>query len=227
MNGDNGVQHLAVFDLDGTILDGHSPVLMVYRLYRTGIIPFSTGLHILWWGIRYKLHFEMEQQVVRERIFKTLVHFPVADANKLMIDLYREELEPRLRPEALKRIQLHQQRGDKVILASASFWPILEQLAGDIGADGIVATRMEVIDGYYTGSVAQAPPEGEQKLIQVRALANRLYGADNWELAWAYGDHFSDRALLGAARNPVAVTPGKRLKRLARSEGWRIEDWSL
>lgn len=222
----SGKQSLAVFDLDGTILEGHSPVLLVYKLYRMGVIPFAPAMRILWWGIRYKLRFSMEQSVVRERIFKSLVHCPAKDANKLMVDLYHEKIRQRLRPKALKCIKEHQARGERVFLVSASFEPILEQLMHDVKADGIVATRMEVVDGYYTGNVEGTPPEGEEKLIQLKALADERYGEDGWELNWAYGDHFSDRFLIAAAAHPVAVNPGSRLLRLALQQGWQIEDWS-
>ncbi|NLG10221.1 MAG: RdgB/HAM1 family non-canonical purine NTP pyrophosphatase [Coriobacteriaceae bacterium] len=221
------IQNLAVFDFDGTILEGHSPVLLVYKLYNMGIIPFAPAMRILWWGIRYKLRFSMEQAIVRQRIFRTLVHFPAKEANKLMTDLYHEQLISRLRPKALERIRDHQARGDKVILVSASFEPILEKLMHDVQADDMISTRMEVIDGFYTGNVAGTPPEGEEKLIQLRALADQRYGKDGWQLDWAYGDHFSDRFLIAAAKHPVAVNPGARLQRLATREGWQIEDWSL
>ena len=220
-------QSLAVFDLDGTILEGHSPVLFVHKLYKLGVIPLATALMILWWGIRYKLRFSMEQSVVRERIFKSMVHFPAEKANKLMVDLYKEKLVERLRPKALARVREHQAKGEKVFLVSASFEPILQQLMHDIGADGMIATRMEVVDGYYTGNVEGTPPEGEQKLIQLEALADQRYGKGNWELNWAYGDHFSDRFLIAAANHPVAVNPGKRLQHLATNSGWQIEDWSI
>ena len=67
--------------------------------------------------------------------------------------------------------------------------------------------------------------EGDQKIVRLREFADERFGAGRWVLDAAYGDHHSDRTLLGAARNPVAVTPDRPLARTAKSEGWRIAEW--
>ncbi|MDE8703862.1 hypothetical protein PZH32_12970, partial [Adlercreutzia equolifaciens] len=45
------------------------------------------------------------------------------------------------------------------------------------------------------------------------------------ELAYAYGDHHSDRAKLGEARHACAVTPDRPLTRTDNAEGYEILDW--
>ena len=67
--------------------------------------------------------------------------------------------------------------------------------------------------------------EGDQKIVRLREFADERFGAGRWVLDAAYGDHHSDRTLLGAARNPVAVTPDRPLARTAKSEGWCIAEW--
>ena len=52
-----------------------------------------------------------------------------------------------------------------------------------------------------------------------------LFGADGWELAWAYGDHHSDRAMLAAAKSAYAVTPDRPLTRTANAQGYDILEW--
>jgi phosphoserine phosphatase len=79
----------------------------------------------------------------------------------------------------------------------------------------------------YTGNVSGLPPEGEQKLVQLSAWANERFGVGAWELFAAYGDHYSDEALLSAARQAVAVNPDTTLERAAKRGGWKIVDWSF
>ena len=89
-----------------------------------------------------------------------------------------------------------------------------------------VSTRMRVApDGTYTREVEGLPVEGEQKLVALTDFADARFGAGNWELAYAYGDHHSDRALLSAATHAFAVDPDKPLARTARKRGWKILDW--
>ena len=59
----------------------------------------------------------------------------------------------------------------------------------------------------------------------VRRFGDSRFGPGNWELAYAYGDHHSDRAVLSAAEHPRAVSPDRPLARTAREKGWEILDW--
>lgn len=223
---------IAAVDFDGTLLEGHAPVRMIPRLVQRGYIPWSTAVKAGWWGLRYKLHMSVEQAQVREHIFSAFTHLPVEEADKIMADFYHEDLQKRLRPKAKEVIFAHQEAGHKVVLVSASFMPILKEVAKDVKADWFICSQMEIENGHYTSSVAHTPPEGEQKLIQLTAWANSTFGINgpheqrHWELGFAYGDHHSDIPLLQAAQKPVAVNPDSRLERTAKRAGWEIVDWS-
>jgi XTP/dITP diphosphohydrolase len=218
---------IVAFDLDGTLLEGHSPVLMLRHLFRQGIIRYSVALQVLWWGVRYRLRMPVEQKTVRGLIFRSFSCFPAAEIDSRMADVYREGVKPRLRPLGLEAIRKHREAGEVVVLVSASFTPILTEVSRDVGADWFICTRMEVKDGRYTGNVVGQPPEGAQKLIQLTAWADAAYQQGGWELVAAYGDHRSDEPMLAAAREPVAVNPDTGLERAAKREGWRILDWSF
>ena len=220
-------QAIVAFDFDGTLLEGHSPVRMLRRLTWTRVIPLRIGFKILGWGIRYRFHRPVEQKEVREYIFSAFTHVPVEEANRVMSDFYHDDLRRRLRPKALEVFGEHKAAGDVVVLVSASFLPILREVAPEVGADWFICTQMEVVDGHYTSNVAHTPPEGEQKLIQLRDWADTRYGEDGWELVVAYGDHRSDAPLLASAKRAVAVNPDSGLERIARSQGWQVVDWSF
>jgi len=218
---------IAAFDFDHTLLEGSSPVLIVHRLVRRGVIPVTVALKVLWWGVRYKLHIQVEQKVVRQYIFRSLSHFPAESANQMMAELYLSELEQNLRPKGLAEMQHRREQGDLIVVVSASFVPIIEAFAQDNPIDGFVCTHMEIADGFYTGNVVGLPPEGEQKAVQLTAWADAHFGAGTWVVTWAYGDHYSDAPLLEMAENPVAVNPDTRLEKTAKTHGWQILDWSL
>jgi XTP/dITP diphosphohydrolase len=218
---------IVAFDLDGTLLEGHSPVRLVRELVRQDIIPYTTALKVLWWGVRYRLRLPVKQARAREYVFRSFTHFPATEADKLMVNIYKDDLQGRLRPRALEVIREHQMAGSLIVLVSASFAPLLKEVTRDVGADWFICTQMEIEDGYYTGSVRGQPPEGAQKIIQLTAWADERFGEDGWVLVAAYGDHLSDEPLLAAARQPVAVNPDTGLERVARRKDWQIVDWSF
>lgn len=218
---------IVAFDLDGTLLDTASPIRLVRKLASKRIMSVLALAKISFWGARYKLGLELDQSLPRKYIFGSFTNFPSADANAIMSTLYYDELQRHLRPQALERIQKHQQDGEHVILVSASFDPIVREVVKDIGLDGHIATQMEIKDGYYTGRTVCAPPEGKQKLIQLTECANEHFGEGNWEITWAYGDYFSDIPLLAAAQHAVAVEPDRRLAGYAHEHGWEIVDWPI
>ena len=216
---------LAVFDFDGTLLDGASPVRLIRRLLIQRILPFSIGMKVAIWGGKYKLRMPVAQEQVRGFIFGGLSSRPADEVHDLMVDLYRTELRQLIRKQGLKELEEIRAQGMRIGLVSASFEPIIHELAEDLRADFYVCTQMEIKDGFYTGLVTTAPPEGINKLLQMREQADQLYGEGNWVLSHAYGDHASDMQILSAALNPIVVDPDSPLKKLARKLDWPIRDW--
>jgi len=224
-NPPQGKTLLAVFDFDGTLLDGASPVRLVRSLMARGIMPFSTGLKVARWAMRYKMRLPVRQEEVRGYVFNSLSALSADEVHDLMVELYRSELKPLLKEEGLATIEAVRNEGKRIALVSASFRPIINEIARDLQTDFFVCTEMEIKNGFYTGNVANKPPEGIQKLLQLREKADELYGEGNWILDKAYGDHFSDLHILSASINPFAVDPDGRLKALANRLDWHVLDW--
>ncbi len=123
-------------------------------------------------------------------------------------------------------MQRRRDAGDTVLVISASFEPIIKRMMQFHPVDGQVSTRMKVNpNGTYTRVVEGKPIEGEEKLFAIKRWCDSHYGEGNWELAYAYGDHHSDRPMLEAAREAFAVDPDRPLTRTAKANGWPILDW--
>ena len=85
---------------------------------------------------------------------------------------------------------------------------------GDLlGAREVIATRMQVADGCYTGEM-DFWAYGESKAIRVRELAL----ARGYRLAdcYAYSDSVTDLPMLEAVGHPRVVNPDRALRRIAR-----------
>lgn len=217
---------VAVFDYDGTCVDGQSGHLMFYWLRRKGILSIRAILGLAWWGIRYKLHLPFRQERSRELIFEALQDRTPEQVEQIMIEFHQDVLVPLYRKQAIEEIRLRRQEGCATVVVSATFEDIAREAARYLGADGFVATKMERDEqGNYTGRVQGDVIAGDAKVDAARAWANEAFGEGAWHLAYAYGDHHSDIKLLSAAEHPMTVCPGPTLKRYAKEQGWPRANW--
>ena len=95
----------------------------------------------------------------------------------------------------------------------------LRPLFDEVAAADLAAGPAGRLSGHL-----DAPP----LVGQARAAWARRYAANagvDLKRSWAYGDSFSDRPLLEAVGNPVAVNPDARLYRFASDKKWHVEDW--
>lgn len=225
-NQERKVHGVAVFDFDGTSIDGQSGSLLTRYLFRNKIMSARRLARLIWWGIRYKLHLPYRQPESRELVFGALAGRSAAEVDDIMARFHDEVLAPLYRPRAIEEVGRCHERGLTVLLVSATFEPIAELGARTMGADGFAATRMERdSSGGYTGSVDGPVVAGAEKYRAVARWCDERFGPGAWSLEAAYGDHHTDADLLARARRPYAVCPGKTLAVAARRNGWPILDW--
>jgi len=221
------LSEIVAFDFDGTLIATSSPVKLIGRLNRDRIMPRINVLRSLVWGIWYKLGVERDQRKPRRYLFSSFKNSHASDANAIMRNLYTEELRNYLRPQALAALKAHRALGRHIIVVSASFEPIIEELCEELGIEDFICTRMEIVDGSYTGETLTEPPESTQKLLQFTQWANARFGTGGWVLTHAYGDHHSDVPLIETALHPIAIDPDKKLDAIAKKRGWEIHEWPL
>lgn len=219
-------QRVAVFDFDGTVIDGQSGWLIsIYLKRRHFVSPLRTFL-LMWWGVRYKLHLPHREEEARELVLGAISHLSAEEIDQIMYDFHDEVLLPRYRGKAIEEIRRRNDEGCATLLLSATFQQIAERAAEHLDVVGAVATQLERdSQGNYTGRVSGDVIEGDMKPVAAIRWADEHFGAGNWTLAYAYGDHRSDSKLLEQADEAFAVCPKKTLKPLAKKGGWTILDW--
>jgi HAD superfamily phosphoserine phosphatase-like hydrolase len=124
---------------------------------------------------------------------------------------------------AIRRIREHRAAGHRTMMITAAAEPFVQPLAPLF--DEVIAARLEVREGSFTGYLAEPPLVGEARGAWVRRYAE-LEGAD-LKASYAYADSHSDLALLRAVGNPVAVSPDAALLRVAKRRRWPIEEWQM
>lgn len=219
---------VAVFDFDGTSIEGSSPSWLVNHLIFTHRISPLTSLKIGFWGIAYKWHLPQSEAWVRGQVFKAFEGLPKEEVDRYLMDFYDEWIAKRFRPEADKAMQERADEGCEVVVVSATFEPIVVRAMESHPFTHEISTRMKVAeDGTYTREVEGRCIEGEEKIIALKHWCDGRFGEDGWEIAYAYGDHHSDEPLLSAAKHPFAVSPNSGMEKIAKARNWPILDWSI
>jgi HAD superfamily hydrolase (TIGR01490 family) len=192
-----GDHRVAVFDVDGTLLRGDC-LWMAARRSKGPMGQLLAAVAVLPWLIGWQL------RLVGTGRFKqqTIAAFGVCEAvNRAeaagRADWLLDELRDQLRPEALVRLRWHQERGDRVLLCSASPRLLLQPFADWLGVE-LLCTELEQHDGRWIPQLASPNCKGPEK---VRRLEQHLGPLEGLTIQ-AYGDSKGDRELLQAADLP-------------------------
>jgi HAD superfamily hydrolase (TIGR01490 family) len=211
----------AFFDLDRTLMAGSSGIFFARAAFEAGMITRARLLHDLWENLRFRLRGSTDNwaDAVRARVGEMLAGVPVRDLQRMSPRVLAGVL-PRLYPQMLERAYRHQDAGQPVYIVTAASQEMADLLAYVLAFDGGVGSRLEVVDGRYTGRAAGPFNYREGKVLSLRELAAR----EHIELAdsYAYSDSESDLPMLRAVGHPVVVNPDPELQRIAVDEGWEI-----
>ncbi len=211
----------AFFDLDRTLMAGSSGVFFARAAFEAGMITRTRLLHDLWENLRFRLRGSTDNWAdrVRVRVGEMLAGVPVRDLQRMSPRVLAGVL-PRLYPQMLERAYRHQDAGRPVYIVTAASQEMADLLAHVLAFDGGVGSRLEVVDGRYTGRAAGPFNYRDGKVLSMRELAERE-GID-LAASYAYSDSESDLPMLRAVGHPVVVNPDPELARIALREGWEV-----
>jgi HAD superfamily hydrolase (TIGR01490 family) len=214
----------AFFDLDKTVVSKSSSLALSRPFYRAGLVTRSQLLRGIYAQIVYLMIGADEKRM--ERAKDGLLALTRGWDREAVEEVVREALEevvdPYIYQEALDLMSLHRALGRRVYIVSSSPEEVVRPLAERLGADDVVATRAESIDGKYTGRL-EFYCYGDRKAEEIRSMAAEE-GLD-LNRSYAYSDSITDRPMLEAVGNPVAVNPDRELRRLAVQRGWKVRDF--
>ncbi|PJI95025.1 HAD family hydrolase [Luteimicrobium subarcticum] len=215
----------AFFDVDNTIIRGASSFHLARALHAEGYVR---SRDIARFGVdqaRYLVWGENCDRLgdIRSRALGLVAGWSVDDVATLGERVYDDVLSARVFPGTRRLLDAHRDAGHQVWLVTAAPVEIADLVARRLGATGALATVAERADGVYTGRLHGEVMHGAQKARAARELAERE-GID-LEASYAYGDSLNDVALLASVGHPCAVNPEPRLRRLARSSGWAVEEF--
>jgi HAD superfamily hydrolase (TIGR01490 family) len=215
---------IAVFDLDGTIT--HGDTFLAYMAYvlrrRPGRLPRCLGLTPLASGFALG---RVSNAEAKSRLLYAIAGGSARSDIVCFTEGFRDtRLRRMLKPEALRRIAAHRERGDTLVMATAGIDIYAKAVGKFLGFDHVLATRA-AWDGDRLGRGLDGPNlRGPDKLAAVKALCAELQATSAQLIA--YSDHHSDFVLLRHADRGVAVDPTPRLAQAVAGLAIAIERWS-
>jgi HAD superfamily hydrolase (TIGR01490 family) len=215
----------AFFDLDKTIIARSSTLAFSRPFYAGGLINRRTVLRSAYAQFVYLLggadHDMMEK--MREYLSAMCTGWDVQTVREIVADTLHHIVEPMIYDEAVELIEQHHAAGRDVVIVSSSGAEVVEPIGAMLGADKVIATRMVVADGKYTGEIS-VYAYGPHKATAIAELA----AAEGYDLKASYGysDSITDEPMLAAVGHPFAVNPDKALRKLAISREWPVLDFS-
>jgi HAD superfamily hydrolase (TIGR01490 family) len=211
----------AFFDLDKTIIATSSATAFSKPFFAGGLITRRDVLRSAYAQFLFLLGRADHDQTERLRAFVSslVAGWEVAQVSQIVNETLHLHIEPTVYAEAVALIEEHRAAGRDVVIVSASGAEVVEPIAAMLGADHVIATRMEIVDGRYTGEISFYA-FAENKASAIRELvAERGY---DLSASFAYSDSATDAPMLDAVGHAFVVNPDRGLRRMATEREWEM-----
>ncbi|NDL57761.1 HAD family hydrolase [Phytoactinopolyspora mesophila] len=211
----------AFFDLDKTVIAKSSTLAFSRSFYQGGLINRRAVLRSAYAQFVYLVggadHDQMER--MREYLSGLVTGWDVQTVKDIVAETLHTIVDPIVYDEAITLIEEHHLAHRDVVVVSSSGTEVVEPIGEMLGADHIVATRMVVDDGKFTGDI-DFYAYAENKAEAIRKMA----ADDGYDLArcYAYSDSVTDLPMLEAVGHPYAVNPDRALRKIAAERGWPV-----
>nr|WP_205863809.1 HAD-IB family hydrolase [Planosporangium mesophilum] len=209
----------AFFDLDKTVIAKSSALAFGRPFYRDGLIGRRDMIKAAYAQLIFRVGGADDQQMarIRDAVAQLCKGWRADQVRQIVNETLHELINPYVYAEAAALIVEHRTAGRDVVLVSSSGDEMVRPIGELLGITDIIATRMVIEDGRYTGEV-EFYAAGPNKATAVRELAAER----GYDLAdsYAYSDSISDTPLLETVGHPTAVNPDRALRRVAVERGW-------
>lgn len=214
----------AFFDIDGTLISTNVVHAYGYYAMNEGSVPgilkrsLSTIAQIPLYGALNLI----DRKIFNEYFYRQYAGLTEDRLLTLTEDLFEDVVKPAIFSKSKDLIDEARRAGCRVVLVTGALDFTMRPLARHLGADDMIANRMQFVGGRATGKVIPPIIEGANKANVIREYCE-THGISLMK-SYAYTDSASDYAMLTVVGRPTAVNPDIRLRALARSYNWPILD---
>ena len=199
--------NLALFDFDGTLYPKDSFTgFIFFTLSKRHIV--RKGLKILPWIQAYYLRL-YPAHAMRPRLFRSMFHGVPANLMQDLAQQYAQKLLKKLDPVLLQQLQLHQQRGDRVVLVSASVDVYLAPICDILNIE-LICTQADIQHGRLTGFYRSEDCSCARKKLRILQQLDLT----DYQSVYAYGNSEEDLDMLALADYAYMVGENNELPAL-------------
>ena len=213
---------LALFDMDGTIIDGDTNDISLNQYLAQGLIDKSVIDKLNYFeDLFYKGVLDINEFV---RFAVTpLLNFSKEKRDLVLDNIVKNNIYPKVRLDALKQIKFHKDRGDTVVIVTSTMDYLVEVVARYLKVEYYLGAPMEQQDGRLTGKQAGIVPFQQDKITCVKEFAMRHHLS--LEGMYGYGDSVNDIPMLSICEHKFAVNPNQKLLEHEFIKECTVEDW--
>jgi putative phosphoserine phosphatase/1-acylglycerol-3-phosphate O-acyltransferase len=186
---------------------------------KRGVMNQQQYRHALYLSILYKLGIGDPTRMIN-RMLTWLKGLNEEGIGSLCQEVFELQLIQTIRPEIVDSMERHRAGSGAVVLLSSATSPICNPVSRHLQLDDVICTQLHSENGILTGKTLGTLVYGEEKRRRLM-IHCREHGFDPSE-AYYYGDSHTDIHVMKAVGKPVAVSPDKKLLRLARTNKWPI-----
>jgi len=214
---------VAFFDLDRTLISVNSARLWVHTQWKNGQLKNWEMIKLSYAFLQYYFGFSN----IENEINKAILSFKGKSEKEIFLQIatfYEQQIKLLYRPGAIKAIEAHRNRNEKVVLLTSSPYFIAQLVTKDLRLDDCLCTRFEVDEqGIYTGNSVGPICYGAGKSIVAQNYIDQL--KIPFTTCTFYSDSITDLPTFKKVGMPVVVNPDPRLHRVAHKLNWPVVDW--
>ena len=214
-----GPKTIAVFDFDGTLINGYSASVFFQHQLRSremGAMDLADAMTAMARSVAGAI--EM-QDLLAQAIGKWKGKREDA-LDALGEKLFDKALGDKVYPEMVSIMMAHRKAGHTIAIASSATRFQVEPTARFLGVENVMTSVCEAEDGVLTGKLLEPQMWGPGKEAAVRAFVRKHKAklADTW----FYADGDEEIGLMEAVGHAVPTNPGRALAAAAKAHGWGV-----
>lgn len=221
--GPSGPQIAAIFDFDGTIINGFSVGPHLREQVRAGHIApdelIELGRALVAFGLG-----QMEFSAMLALSAQFLAGMKAEEMETFSREVHEKFITKNVYPESRALIDAHKEMGHTVAIISSATQFQVEPAAIDLDIPHFYSSMLDVKKGALTGEVKK-PRYGYGKVEAAEELFHKIDEIDR-EGSYFYSDGDEDIPLLELVGKPRPLNPNRKLRQHAKENNWPIRDFN-
>ncbi len=220
--GPSGPQIAAIFDFDGTIINGFSVGPHLREQVRAGHIAPGELLELSRALVAFGLG-QMDFSTMLALSAQFLAGIKAEEMETFSREVHEKFITKNVYPESRALIDAHKEMGHTVAIISSATQFQVEPAAVDLDIPYFYSSMLEVKKGALTGEV-EKPRYGYGKVEAAEELFKEL-DIDR-KKSFFYSDGDEDIPLLDLVGKPRPLNPNSKLRKHAKDNNWLIRDFN-